>query len=106
MEFESQVPVEYNWLEERLNAPHSGQTMVFMHIQPSDVQLEGAPLSRLNDLMLQHQPDAVFMGHLHSYKRETFPGGTPWTTAPWPRREEYLGVQISPDTIIHQRIEL
>jgi hypothetical protein len=75
-----------------------------MHIHPTDVQLQGAPLEALNTVMEARRPDAVFMGQRHGYGTGVFPGGTPWTTVEWPRDREYLVVQVLPDTIIHQRV--
>ncbi|HRH71034.1 MAG TPA: metallophosphoesterase [Flavobacteriales bacterium] len=104
VELESEVPVDHDWLAAALAAPFAGQTVVFMHIQPTDLQLQGQPGAVLNSIMESHRPAAVFMGHLHGYSHDTFSGGTPWTTAPWPRSREYLRVTVDPDTVVHERI--
>ncbi len=106
VEFESEFSVDYDWLDNVLATPFDGQTIVLMHIQPTDVQLDGAPLARLNTIMNDRKPDVVFMGHLHSFGTDRFPGGTVWATAPWPRRLEYLEVTVTPDTVIHELIVL
>ena len=106
VEFESDLVVEYDWLDQELAVPFDGQTIVCMHIQPTDVQLIGAPLERLNAIMNERKPDAVFMGHIHSYATALFPGGSRWTTAPWPRRRQYLEVFVTPDTITRQLIKI
>ncbi len=106
VEVESEFPVDHDWLSAALAIPYDGPTIVFMHIQPTDVQLVGAPLQALDAIMDAHRPDAVFMGHLHSYAQGAFSGGTPWVTAPWPHRMKYLRVTVSPDTILHERIEV
>jgi Icc protein len=106
VEIESDVPVDHAWLDAVLGEPFAGRTILFMHIYPSDVQLVGQPLEMLNGIMETHRPDAVIMGHLHGFAQGTFPGGTLWTTAPWPRRREYLRVDVRPDTILYERIHL
>lgn len=106
VELESEVPVDHAWLGQVLNMPFNGRTIVLMHIQPTDVQLVGEPLVALNAIMEEHRPDIVLMGHLHGYSQGVFPGGTPWVTAPWPRRKEYLRVSVSPDTILHEAIQV
>jgi hypothetical protein len=106
VEFESEVPVDHAWLRHALNEPFDGRTFVFMHLQPSDVQLEGPPLATLDAIMDQYRPAGVFMGNMHVYAQGLFSGGTTWTTAPWPPRREYLRVTIRPDTILHERVFL
>ena len=104
-EFESEITVDYPWLEAKLNEPFSGQTLVFMHIHPTDGQMTGQPLHTLETIMANNKPDDVYMGHLHKYDSRRFPDGTRWTTAPWPRRMGYLKVFVTPDTSFHQLIE-
>ncbi len=104
VEYESEVPVDHAWLDAQLAEPFNGPTVVCMHIHPTDVQLQGAPLESLNAVMEARRPDAVFMGHGHGYDTGVFPGGTPWATVEWLRDREYLVVQVLPDTIIHQRV--
>jgi predicted phosphodiesterase len=106
VEVESEVPVDHAWLDAVLAEPYDGPTIVFMHIQPTDVQLEGQPLATLNGIMQERRPDAVFMGHLHSSTQSVFPGGTPWVTAPWVHRKQYLRVTVRPDTIVHDVIDV
>jgi 3',5'-cyclic-AMP phosphodiesterase len=104
--WESRIPIDFAWLEAQLAAPFSGPTIVFMHIHPTDVQLAGAASDSLDRAISAHQPTAVFMGHLHSYATGFFSVGTPWTTAPWPRKRGYLRVTVRPDTVYHQLVEL
>lgn len=106
VEFESDIAVDHAWLDAALSPPHTGHSIVFTHIQPTDVQLEGAPGEALSTVVARHDPSVVFMGHLHSHVRNFFPNGTPWVTAPWPERRQYLLVQVQPDTVSHEVISL
>lgn len=105
-EVESDIEVDYPWLDTKLSESYDGQTLVFMHIQPTDGQMTGTPLEKLETIMASRRPNDVYMGHLHSYDSQIFPGGTRWTTAPWPRRMSYLKVFVTPDTTYHQLIEI
>ena len=106
VEFESEVEVDHAWLDSELARPFAGHTLVFMHVNPGDVQLQGAPLASLEAIMETRRPTAVFMGHLHTYATGIFPGGTPWTVVPWPRRRSYLRVDVRSDSVAQQLVEL
>jgi Icc-related predicted phosphoesterase len=106
VEWESDIPVDHAWLHGTLERPFEGPTIVFMHIQPTDVQLQGAPSDAMDAVMQAHTPDAAFMGHLHGYAIGTYPGGTPWATAPWARERAYLHVSVRPDTVVHELVHL
>ncbi|MCB0794227.1 MAG: metallophosphoesterase [Flavobacteriales bacterium] len=106
VEFENELPVQYDELERQLEVPFQGPTIFLAHIFPGDVQLNGPPGQRFEEIMLSHPVNAAFMGHLHGYAVGTLPGGTPWATAPWVRGDAFLEVSVRPDTVTHRLISL
>ncbi len=92
---ESDLPVDFDWLRTTLAAPYEGPTIIAMHIQPTDgSQLSPGHLEELNNIMAEHRPDHVFMGHNHYYREGEFPDGTPYTTVSWPKVGEYVKVRV------------
>ena len=92
---ESEIPIEYDWLRTTLAAPHDGPTLLFMHVPPTDPsQLSPDHLHPLHEIIAEHGPAHVFMGHTHAYIEGEFPDGTPFTTVPWPKSGEYVHVSV------------
>ena len=97
---ESEIPIEYDWLRTTLAVPHDGPTLVFMHVPPTDPsQLSPEHLHPLHEIIAEHKPAHVFMGHTHAYSEGEFPDGTPFTTVPWPESGEVVKVSIGNDEV-------
>jgi 3',5'-cyclic-AMP phosphodiesterase len=104
---ESDLPLEFDWLRTTLAAPHDGHTIMAMHVQPTDTnQLKREHLEALNEIVAEHRPAHVFMGHNHAFKQREFPDGTPYTTVSWPVLGEYVKVHMGPDTVTRELVRI
>ena len=92
---ESEIPIEYDWLRTTLAAPHEGTTIILMHVPPTDPsQLSPDHLHPLHEIIAEHRPAHVFLGHTHEFSEGSFPDGTPYTTVPWPKSGAYVKVEV------------
>ncbi len=92
---ESDLPIEFDWLRTTLAVPRDGPTIIATHVPPTDPsQLSPDHQGPLNKIFAEFKPEHIFMGHTHEYGEGAFPGGTPYTTVPWPKSGEYVKVSI------------
>lgn len=105
--WESDFPVDLDWLENALEGAAANIPIVIAHIPINNDQLADGTGDRIRELLDLHEVELFVHGHLHAFvDQPASGGGVHYLGIPWPRSRHFVRVQLTGEEINVQHVPL